>query len=56
VLPDPLLSPYPARQWRTVWSSEDPSYGGAGTPDLVQPDGWRLPPESALVLAPDRTS
>jgi maltooligosyltrehalose trehalohydrolase len=56
VLPDPLLSPYPARQWRPVWSSEDPSYGGAGTPDLVQPDGWRLPPECALVLAPDRES
>jgi len=54
VLPDPLLSPYPGRQWRTLWSSEDPSYGGAGTPDLVQPDGWRLPPECALVLAPEQ--
>jgi maltooligosyltrehalose trehalohydrolase len=55
VLPDPLLSPYPARQWRTIWSSEDPVYGGGGTPDLVQADGWRLPPECALVLAPDRS-
>ena len=53
VLPDPLLSPYPGRTWRAIWSSEDPSYGGAGTPDLVQPDGWRLPPECALVLAPE---
>lgn len=53
VLPDPLLSPYPARRWRTIWSSEDPCYGGAGAPELVQADGWRLPPECALVLAPD---
>jgi maltooligosyltrehalose trehalohydrolase len=55
VLPDPLLSPYPARTWRPIWSSEDTSYGGAGTPDLVQPDGWRLPPECALVLVPEPT-
>jgi maltooligosyltrehalose trehalohydrolase len=54
VLPDPLLSPHPGRTWRTIWSSEDLAYGGAGAPDLVQPDGWRLPPECALVLAPER--
>jgi maltooligosyltrehalose trehalohydrolase len=53
VLPDPLLSPYPGRTWRTIWSSEDPAYGGAGTPELVQADGWRLPSECALVLAPE---
>jgi maltooligosyltrehalose trehalohydrolase len=54
ILPDPLLSPYPGRTWCTIWSSEEPAYGGAGAPDLVQPDGWRLPPECALVLAPER--
>jgi maltooligosyltrehalose trehalohydrolase len=53
VLPDPLLSPYPAKRWQSIWSSEDPAYGGGGTPDLEQADGWRLPAECALVLRPE---
>ncbi|MCC7007385.1 MAG: malto-oligosyltrehalose trehalohydrolase [Acidobacteria bacterium] len=51
VVPEPLLSPAPAANWRIVWSSEDPAHGGAGTPPLG--DIWTLPAESALVLAPE---
>jgi maltooligosyltrehalose trehalohydrolase len=36
----------------TVWSSEDPRYGGSGTPDLDTDENWRIPGESAVLLAP----
>jgi len=51
--PEPLLAPPEGSRWRVLWASEDPRYGGAG---FVEPDsdetGWRIPGESALVLAP----
>jgi maltooligosyltrehalose trehalohydrolase len=52
IVPEPLLSPYPSREWSVIWSSEDPAYGGLGIPDRVIEDRWHLPGESALVLAP----
>jgi maltooligosyltrehalose trehalohydrolase len=50
--PEPLLAPPEGRLWTVLWSSEAESYGGCGTfpPDSV--DGWRLPGESTVVLAP----
>jgi len=49
---DPLLAPPAGSEWLIRWSSEDPAYGGGGTPD-IQPDSqWFLPAESAVVLAP----
>jgi maltooligosyltrehalose trehalohydrolase len=50
-IPDPLVAPPGGRVWRLVWSSEHPDYGGAGTPDPETPERWRIPGESALVLA-----
>jgi maltooligosyltrehalose trehalohydrolase len=51
--PEPLLAPPDGRRWRVRWSSEDPRYGGAGTPAVdSDSDGWRLPAEAAVVLAP----
>jgi maltooligosyltrehalose trehalohydrolase len=49
---DPLLAPPADRDWVVEWSSEDPRYGGGGTPDLSVPGRWCLPGESAIVLAP----
>src|SRR5439155_10035105 len=49
--PEPLLAPPAGRNWQVIWSSEDPRYGGGGTP-AVEADGWRLLGESAVVLAP----
>ena len=49
---EPLLAPPADRDWVVEWSSEDPRYGGGGTPDLSDPGSWRLPGESAIVLAP----
>jgi maltooligosyltrehalose trehalohydrolase len=49
---DPLLAPAAGTAWSLRWSSEDPVYGGGGTPP-IQPDSqWFFPAESAVVLAP----
>jgi maltooligosyltrehalose trehalohydrolase len=51
--PEPLLAPARDMWWSGVFSSEDPRYGGTGTPPVytVQ-EGWYLPGRSALVLRP----
>jgi maltooligosyltrehalose trehalohydrolase len=49
---EPLLAPPEARDWCLRWSSEDPKYGGGGTPDVLPDRGWRIPAESAIVLSP----
>lgn len=49
---EPLLAPPARTDWKVLWSSEDPQYGGAGTapPDF---DGhWRIAGYSALMFAP----
>lgn len=48
---DPLLAPPDGTDWHIVWSSEDPAYGGGGTPPF-DPRDWRLTGESLIVLAP----
>jgi maltooligosyltrehalose trehalohydrolase len=50
--PEPLLAPPLDKRWRTLWSSEHPEYGGAGTPDLDTDDGWRIPGHAAVALKP----
>jgi maltooligosyltrehalose trehalohydrolase len=52
--PEPLLAPPEGMQWDIQWSSEDLTYGGAGTPPLETPQGWRIPGEAAVVLRPAR--
>jgi len=48
---DPLLAPPPGARWTVLWSSEDPEYGGEGTPAGLTIDGVGCPGESAIVLA-----
>jgi maltooligosyltrehalose trehalohydrolase len=50
--PEPLLAPPSGRRWRTLWSSEDPRYGGSGTPELDMGQSCRVPGHAAVVLAP----
>lgn len=54
-VPEPLLAPPEGCIWKLLWSSEDPRYGGRGTPPLGEEDGWMLPGHAALVLRADRT-
>jgi maltooligosyltrehalose trehalohydrolase len=52
--PEPLLAPVENTSWKLIWSSDDPRYGGFGTP----PPGegiWRIPGHATLVLASDKT-
>jgi maltooligosyltrehalose trehalohydrolase len=48
--PEPLLAPPDGMTWQTLWSSEDPRYGGAGTPRLDSEDNWRIPGHAAVAL------
>lgn len=50
--PEPLLAPVPGHSWRLVWSSDHPDYGGPGVINPFSERGWRLPGESATLLAP----
>jgi len=49
---EPLLAPPPGTDWMLRWSSEDPAYGGSGTPDTFPDHCWLIPAESTLVLSP----
>jgi maltooligosyltrehalose trehalohydrolase len=50
--PEPLLAPPEGRLWTVLWSSETQSYGGCETFAPDSADGWRLPGEATVVLAP----
>jgi maltooligosyltrehalose trehalohydrolase len=45
-------SPHPPA--RAGKSSEDPRYGGFGTPQVEGEESWHLPGESAIVMRPER--
>jgi maltooligosyltrehalose trehalohydrolase len=51
--PEPLLAPPDDTRWATLWSSENPKYGGCGTPPLDSERNWRIPGRSAVVLHPE---
>src|SRR5262249_33203794 len=51
-VPDPLLAPPAGHGWEVLWSSEQPRYGGCGTPPVERADGWWILGESAVVLRP----
>ncbi|MDB4974387.1 MAG: 1,4-alpha-glucan-branching protein [Myxococcaceae bacterium] len=52
--PEPLLAPPRKGSWQIVFSTEDPEYGGSGTPPLDAYESPRLHGHSAVVLAPGK--
>jgi maltooligosyltrehalose trehalohydrolase len=51
--PEPLLAPPDSHVWKIQWSSEDPRYGGDGTPPMESEDeNWLLPAYSTALLIP----
>ena len=51
--PEPLLAPPADSEWIILWSSEDPKYGGIGTPPLdIANENWRIPGHAAVLLRP----
>jgi maltooligosyltrehalose trehalohydrolase len=53
VTAEPLVAPPDATGWQLVWSSEDPRYGGHGTPPPFDRERLSIPAHAAVVLAPD---
>src|SRR6185436_17410407 len=52
-VPEPLIAPPRGAVWRLRWSSEDPAYGGHGTPAPFDSQRLAIPARSAIVLAPE---
>jgi maltooligosyltrehalose trehalohydrolase len=51
--PDPLLAPPADHRWSLVFSTEEPEYGGTGTPPPdTEREGWFVPGRSAVLLKP----
>jgi maltooligosyltrehalose trehalohydrolase len=50
--PEPLLAPPAGHTWEILWSSEDPAYGGSGTPSVYSAENWWLPGQAAVVMRP----
>ena len=53
--PEPLLAPPEGTTWQTLWSSEDPRYGGTGTSQLDSEANWRIPGHAAVAFRPTST-
>jgi maltooligosyltrehalose trehalohydrolase len=51
-LAHPLLAPPAGSRWNVLWSSDDPAYGGSGTPNVDTDEGWYIPGEAAVLLHP----
>ena len=51
-VPEPLLAPPLGAEWRVIWSSEDPRYGGGGALPVETVESWFIPGKSAFALAP----
>jgi maltooligosyltrehalose trehalohydrolase len=51
-LAEPLLAPPARSSWRTTLSSEDPRYGGRGTPPVATRAGLWIPGHAAVLLTP----
>lgn len=50
-IPEPLLAPPREQDWDLIFSTEDPRYEGCGVARVRLDDGWRIPAESATVMA-----
>lgn len=56
--PEPLLAPPECMRWAALWSSEDPVYGGAGTPKVDETTAGTYPvtpPSPSPRSRPQRT-
>jgi maltooligosyltrehalose trehalohydrolase len=51
--PEPLLAPPEGKLWEMLFSTEDPAYGGSGTPPLETEKNWRIPGYAAVVMKPE---
>jgi maltooligosyltrehalose trehalohydrolase len=50
IVPQPLLAAPEDACWTVVWSSEDPRYGGGGTPPVETGERWIFPGQATVAL------
>ncbi|MGE5399524.1 MAG: malto-oligosyltrehalose trehalohydrolase [Ignavibacteriales bacterium] len=55
IMPEPLLAPPLGKQWKIAWASEDPDYGGCGSPAIDTGASWRIQGQAAALLIPEET-
>jgi maltooligosyltrehalose trehalohydrolase len=53
---EPLLAPVESCGWDVLLSSEEPRFGGVGTPWVAAEDGWHISGHAAFVLGPKALS
>jgi maltooligosyltrehalose trehalohydrolase len=51
---EPLLAPPTGHKWETLWTSDSPRYGGAGSIAVATQEQWILSAESAVALRLER--
>ena len=51
-VPEPLVAPPRGARWHLTWSSEDPRYGGHGTPPVFDEERLAIPARAAVLLVP----
>ena len=49
---EPLIARPADAVWELQWSSEDPRYGGSGTPPQDEGPSWKVPGHAAIVVRP----
>lgn len=54
-VPEPLIAPPAGCRWRVAWSSDDPRYGGHGTPPVFTPTALSIPGHAAVLLVSEVT-
>lgn len=52
IAPEPLLAPVADLEWRVLFSTEDPKYGGSGVYAPEVDGEWWIPGAAAIVLKP----
>jgi maltooligosyltrehalose trehalohydrolase len=50
--PEPAVAPPDSHTWTVQWSSDEPQYGGYGTPPVLTDAGWQIPGHAAIVMRP----
>ncbi|MGE5432268.1 MAG: malto-oligosyltrehalose trehalohydrolase [Syntrophomonadaceae bacterium] len=55
IAPEPLLAPPEGRNWKVLWASENPEYGGCGSPAIEAQGVWRIQGHAAALLTAEKT-
>lgn len=52
--PEPLLAPVGGCEWKLIFSTESPCFGGCGTAPFEPEGNWLVPGHCTVVFAPER--